>query len=45
LKKRFVANPQKFHIAGIALAKGEAVVTRDAGYAMIQGLKVLKYYG
>ncbi|MBI2137057.1 PIN domain-containing protein [Candidatus Woesearchaeota archaeon] len=30
-------------IAGIAISNGEAVITRDAGYAQISGLKVLKY--
>ena len=30
-------------IAGIALSRGETVVTRDEHYARVQGLKVLKY--
>jgi predicted nucleic acid-binding protein len=35
--------PEDAMIAGIALAHGETVVTRDAHFARIPGLKVLKY--
>ena len=30
-------------IAGITMANGETLVTKDADYARIAGLKVLKY--
>ena len=42
-KKGLPIETEDTMIAGIALSRGEKVVTRDEHYARIPGLKVLKY--
>ncbi len=41
--RRETIDVEDFMIAGIALSRGEDVVTKDAHYARIPGLRVLKY--
>jgi len=42
-EKGQMIQPEDVMIAGIAQVHGEKVVTRDAGFARIQGLRLLKY--
>ncbi|MBI4162630.1 MAG: PIN domain-containing protein [Candidatus Aenigmarchaeota archaeon] len=43
IKKGLTIETEDIMVAGIARANGEKVVTRDAHYSRIPGLKVLKY--